>query len=399
VNSRTRSILLVCLLPTSLLAVAPAMAAKDKGDPFTHRIEKERRALEKLKDEIQEKKKQSGEVEKKKESVVQTIEELDGRLMRSREQYRDINRKLKHKDRELEQINGQIVALRADIADRRSSILERLRLQYVQGRFGYLRTLLAARDYADFQRRFQYLSAVSKREYDLVQAFRADVDRLGAMERQRLQARNEMLAFKQATERRLEEIGELKRHKQALVVRFTQEKEAYDHAVAELERSAARVDSLLREMEERRRAAAARPRGYEGRPHPAKGVLPWPVDGPVVSQFGRQKHPTFDTYVQKKGIEIRTQEGSAIRAVMAGAVAYADWLKGYGLVIILDHLNGYFSLYAHASKVLTKVGEHVQAGHIIAETGDTGLTGESTLYFELREGAEPVDPLAWLARR
>jgi septal ring factor EnvC (AmiA/AmiB activator) len=103
--------------------------------------------------------------------------------------------------------------------------------------------------------------------------------------------------------------------------------------------------------------------------------------------------------VQKKGIEIRTEEGSAIRAVMPGSVAYADWLKGYGLVVILDHANGFFSLYAHASKLVAKVGEQVQTGQVIGETGDTGLTGESTLYFELREGAEPVDPLAWLAKR
>ena len=84
---------------------------------------------------------------------------------------------------------------------------------------------------------------------------------------------------------------------------------------------------------------------------------------------------------------------------MAGTVAYADWLKGYGLVLILDHANGFFSLYAHASKLLSKVGEQVRAGQVIGETGDTGLTGDSTLYFELREGTDPVDPLIWLSKR
>jgi septal ring factor EnvC (AmiA/AmiB activator) len=130
-----------------------------------------------------------------------------------------------------------------------------------------------------------------------------------------------------------------------------------------------------------------------------KGALPWPADGQVTSFFGRQKHPTFNTYVQRKGIEIKTKEGSFIHAVMPGTVVYADWLKGYGLVIILDHANGFFSLYAHASRILAKVGEQVAEGRPIGETGDTGVIGENTLYFELREGAEPVDPLQWLARR
>ena len=85
--------------------------------------------------------------------------------------------------------------------------------------------------------------------------------------------------------------------------------------------------------------------------------------------------------------------------MLAGQVVYADWLKGYGLVIIMDHANGVFSLYAHASKILTSVGARIEAGEAIGETGDTGMTGENTLYFELREGAEPVDPLVWLSKR
>jgi septal ring factor EnvC (AmiA/AmiB activator) len=172
--------------------------------------------------------------------------------------------------------------------------------------------------------------------------------------------------------------------------------------LGELERSASRIDSLLKELEQRKRAQQAQP----SRPHarrdgaqPGRGALPWPADGEVVSQFGRQRHPTFATYIERKGIEIRTDEGSAIRAVMPGSVAYADWLKGYGLVLILDHQNGFFSLYAHASKLLAKVGDQVQTGQVIGETGDTGMAGENMLYFELREGAEPVDPMPWLAKR
>ncbi|MEN8303968.1 MAG: HAD-IC family P-type ATPase, partial [Campylobacterota bacterium] len=106
--------------------------------------------------------------------------------------------------------------------------------------------------------------------------------------------------------------------------------------------------------------------GYRG----LKGLLPWPVSGKVVSFFGRQKHPTFETYIERKGIEIRSVEGGAIRAVMDGTVAYADWLKGYGLVLILDHPNGFYSLYAHNSQILVKSGDKVSRGEIVAMTGD-----------------------------
>ncbi|HKW85731.1 MAG TPA: peptidoglycan DD-metalloendopeptidase family protein, partial [Nitrospiraceae bacterium] len=281
-----------------------------------------------------------------------------------------------------------------------SSILARLRVQYMEGRLGYLKAILSADTAADFQRRVQYLSAVSKREYDVMEAYRSDMDRLEAIEQRRAKTRDEMLTFKQSTDKKLGEIQVLKRDKHQLLASLIHEKESYERTVAELERSAARVDSLLKEWEQRRRAAAAlRPPSGGAGLHTFKGSLQWPADGEVVSFFGRQKHPTFETYIQRKGIEIRTYEGSAIRAVMAGTVVYADWLKGYGLVLILDHANGFFSLYAHASKLLARVGEQVRTGQVIGETGDTGLTGDSTLYFELREGADPVDPLIWLAKR
>jgi septal ring factor EnvC (AmiA/AmiB activator) len=269
----------------------------------------------------------------------------------------------------------------------------------MEGRFGYVKALLAADSYGDFQRRRQYLSAVSQKDYELLGAFREDLERMELAERQRGQARAGLVVFKDGIERKLADIRSLQKEKKVYLTKITEEKDSYDKAVEELERSASRVDSLLRELETRRRAMAMRPPTVPAVPRGIKGALPWPADGKVVSFFGRQKHPTFNTYVQRKGIEIRTTEGSFIHAVMPGAVVYADWLKGYGLVIILDHANGFFSLYAHASKILAKVGDQVGEGQPIGETGDTGMIGENTLYFELREGADPVDPLIWLAKK
>jgi septal ring factor EnvC (AmiA/AmiB activator) len=369
------------------------------NDPISEKIERERKTLEQLKDKIEEKRKRADEAEKKRESVLQGIQSLDERLIRHRQDHHDIRKKLRRKDREIEEITEQLGTMRASIQARRDAILARLRVQYMEGRFGYVKALVAADSYGDFQRRRQYLTAVSQKDYELLETFRADMARMEQAERQRAEARAGMVAFKEGIEKKLGDIRVLQKEKKVYLTKITQEKDAYSRAAEELERSASRVDSLLRELESRRRALAMRPPTAPAYPRGAKGALPWPADGQVISYFGRQKHPTFNTYVQRKGIEIKTTEGSFIHAVMPGSVVYADWLKGYGLVIILDHANGFFSLYAHASKILAKVGEQVGEGHPIGETGDTGMIGENTLYFELREGAEPVDPLLWLAKR
>ncbi len=382
-----------------VLGVLAGSAQAEKKDTYTDKIEQEKKTLEKLRGTIEEKRKKSDEAEKKRESVLQGLQSLDERLVRHRQEHQDILKQLRKKDHEIEQMSVQLSRLAERIDERQDAIAARLRVQYVEGRFGHLKTLLAAGSYADFQRRFQYLSAVSQREYQVVETYRKDADRMAQVEREREEARRGILAYKISTEHKLLQIQGLKKEKKVYLAKITQQKESYDRAVEELEKSAARVDSLLKELETRRRAAAARPPSATGGLRSLKGTLLWPTDGQVVSYFGRQKHPTFNTYIQRKGIEIRAAEGSNIRAVSAGQVAYADWLKGYGLVIIVDHANGVFSLYAHASKILTTVGARIDAGDTIGETGDTGMTGESTLYFELREGAEPVDPLVWLSKR
>ncbi len=374
----------------------PAVAV---ADSINDKIEKERKALDQLKDQIEEARKQADQAGKKRESLLQGIQTLDERTVHFRQAHQEISRKLRKKDQEIEDINAQLSDLRVSVRERQDAILARLRVQYMEGRFGHWKTLLASDSYGDFQRRLQYLSAVSERDYVLMGRFRTDMTRMEQVERQREEARVGMLSYKQSTEKQLAEMKSVKREKKAYLTKITHQKESYEHALQELERSASRIDSLLRELEQRRRTALVKPPTGGVAPHGVKGALPWPADGNIVSFFGRQKHPTFNTYVQRRGIEIRAAEGSAIHAVMPGSVVYADWLKGYGLVIILDHANGFFSLYAHASKILVTVGGQVGAGQAIGETGDTGMTGENTLYFELRQGAEPLDPLQWLAKR
>lgn len=389
------SVVLCCVVFSGVGPIVVTAA----DDPIAERIERQRKTLEALKGKIQEKRKRADEAEKKWESVLQGIQLLDERMIRHRQEHRDINRKLRQKDQEIQEITEQLVAMRTGIQARREAILSRLRVQYMEGRFGYVKALLTSDSYGDLQRRAQYLSTVSQKDYELIETFRTDMVRMEEAERQRAEARAGMVAFKHNIEKKLTDIRTLQKEKKGYLAKIRHTKDSYQRAVKELERSASRLDGLLQELETRRRLMAMSPPATLPPPRGVRGMLPWPVEGKIVSFFGRQKHPTFDTYVQRKGIEIRATEGSLIHAVMPGNVVYADWLKGYGLVIILDHANGFFSLYAHASKILASVGEQVVEGQAIGETGDTGMIGENTLYFELREGAEPVDPLHWLAKR
>lgn len=126
-----------------------------------------------------------------------------------------------------------------------------------------------------------------------------------------------------------------------------------------------------------------------------KGSLAWPVQGKVVNSFGQQRQGS----VTWDGLRIQAPGGSEVRAIHSGRVMYADSLPGQGLLLVLDHGDGYMSLYAHNDVLMNEPGEWVQPGDVIARVGNSGGEKESGLYFEIRQNGKPVDPLPWLARR
>ena len=233
-----------------------ASVAGAANDPIAEKIERERKTLETLKDKIEEKRKRVEEAEKKRESVLQGIQSLDERLIHHRQDHHEISKKLRQKDREIEEITDRLAGLRTSIEARREAILARLRVQYMEGRFGRVKALLTADSYGDFQRRGQYLSAVSHKDYELLETFRADMERMEQAEHQRAEARAVLVAFKLNIEKKLADIRVLQKEKKVYLAKITHEKDAYNRTVEELQRSASRVDGLLHDLERRRRATA-----------------------------------------------------------------------------------------------------------------------------------------------
>jgi len=390
----------VALLIALLLSVPGIASPGERSDPLAEKIRKEQEALEKLKGEIKEKKRKSGEVQRKEASILQSIEDVDHQLKSRREGLARVTAKLKHKDREVEVTNSAVSRLRDRIEERQGSIRSRLRVMYKEGPAGDMKLVLGARDSQELLSRYAMLRWISRREFQLLEGYRVDLNQLESTNARLQQVRGELVSYQREIALELGKVRVERAKKDGLLSRVRSEKVVYERVVDELEKSAQRLEALLREFEGRRKATAAfRPEALGEGLGRLKGRLGWPSDGQVVALFGRQKHPKFETYVQRKGIEIRATQGSVIRSVFDGVVAFADWMRGYGLLAIIDHGEGYFTLYAHASKLLVNVGDGVRGNQPIGEIGDTGLTGQSTLYFELRQGGEAMDPLAWLARR
>ena len=124
-----------------------------------------------------------------------------------------------------------------------------------------------------------------------------------------------------------------------------------------------------------------------------KGQLPWPVKGRLTNKFGSARAESTESIWD--GVLIDASEGTEIRAVTSGKVVFSDWLRGYGLLIIIDHGKGYMTLYAFNQSLYRQVGEWVDAGEVIASVGQSGGRSHSGLYFGIRNKGKPVDPLEW----
>jgi septal ring factor EnvC (AmiA/AmiB activator) len=129
-----------------------------------------------------------------------------------------------------------------------------------------------------------------------------------------------------------------------------------------------------------------------------KGLLIMPVNGKITNLFGPYNNPKYNITNFRSGIDIKADHGEPIRSVFKGKVIYSSWFKGYGNMIIIDHGNSYYTVYAHMEETFKSKGEEVDAGEVIATVGDTGSMTGAKLYFEVRHHGKPMDPLEWLKK-
>jgi len=276
----------------------------------------------------------------------------------------------------------------ADLAQERDALAGQLRAAYMIGREEPLKLLLNQKDPARAGRMFVYYSYFGHARADQIHRIEANVSALDQLEGQ-LEAQDSRLAELEKAQRAQLTGMEQARSQRSLVLANLQ---AESHSRTEnLERLRSQQSGLEKLLKELRAALEKFPVDTNDAFGRLRGRLAWPVSGKVVARFGE----TRAGGVKWDGVLVATERGTPVRAVYQGRVIYADWLPGLGLLTIVDHGDGYMSLYGHNERLYKAVGEQVAAGDAIAEAGDSGGTSRPELYFEIRKGGRPVDPRPW----
>ncbi|MFQ6092364.1 MAG: murein hydrolase activator EnvC family protein, partial [bacterium] len=284
----------------------------------------------------------------------------------------------------------------------RRRLVQRLRQMYKRGRSQLLEALFTASSPVDLFRRYKYVCAAAeadKRVLSEVEREKAYLERTRDELNAKLAENRRLRREKEQEEARAHHLRARRNHHLAVV---RTQLSASKQAMKELEEEAEQIEAIIGRLEkERRRRIAAQKKAEDVKviyEHFARyrGRLPWPTKGRILSAFGLHRHPVLKTTTVNKGINIRAPFGADILAVAPGRVIMTDWLRGYGKFLIIDHHNGYYTLYAHTSEILVAEGDEVDGGEIIAKVGDTGSLQGSMLHFEIREGTRELDPMDWL---
>ena len=396
----------------------PSLGAGESKSP---KVQESRERLMEVQRELGRERDKAREAGQKEASLAKELARLDQDLRRKTGALQDLEAKLRESSQRIARLTQEIASTETRLNRSRGLLKQRLRAMYKQGRFGYVRMLLSAEDFSGAGRRLKYLSAVAGQDQRLMQSYSTTLADLSEKRAELEQYKAEVAEAKVKAATTRNQIAEEQRKRRVLLASVREEKAGHLTAVKELEKSAKDLQGLIARLqaeEERLRrvgrtpARRESPRGEtpggkeevpdihdDGRFARLRGKLPWPTAGNLTSTFGRQEHPRFRTVTFNRGIEIAAPEGRNFVAVADGTVIYADWFKGYGRLIILDHSGGYFTLYAHASEIQARPGDSVSRGQVIGKVGDTGSLEGPQLYFELRHKGKPQDPLAWLQSR
>lgn len=374
--------LFVWLLIASLALALPLMGQTGEADAELRKL---RREIDGLRTRLQ-------GIESQRSTAAQELEAIDLRVEIAQRELEILTQARSTLEADRHSLTGRVTGLESQRSQLREQLGDRLAALYRLGSLGYLRMILSiSADANPFE-------AISMLSY-LVTRDNREIQRLELVEHQLAQQRLELERQRAALERvdrdarvRAAELETARQRQRVLVTRLEREAERSSSRLVELEEKARRLENLLELLFSRASGEVA---GADIRQY--RGVLPWPVTGPVISAYGRQRSDRFATYTMNNGIRIGTAENAPVRAIFPGTVIFSRWFRGYGNLVIVDHGNRVFSLYGNTRMSTVRQGEKVAAGQVIATAAD-GEAEELAphVYFEIRDDNRPVDPTAWI---
>jgi septal ring factor EnvC (AmiA/AmiB activator) len=333
--------------------------------------------------------------ERKKTSILTQLDKIgfNKRLIKKEISLYDIQ--MKKANAELSALNKKIPELRIKLAKEKQSIGKILTILYKYGRINFIDFIIEADDMGSLLQGNKHLVLLAQHQDQIVADYLQTLNELHAAEEKLAEKKQAISEFIQGAQQKKQDLEAEEQKNRELIRQIEQNKTTHLKTMDELEGRAEQLQNLMKKI-----LNSKIPPTITLIPlYEKKGSLSWPITGRVVTRYGLQRHPRFNTTTMNNGVEISPRKDMFVKCIHPGTVAYTDHFQGYGNLIIIDHGMSYYTLYGHCSDFLVKKGDPVQTDQSIAVVGDYSSLKGNTLYFEIRYKTKPLNPLQWLKRR
>ncbi len=379
-------------LQTLAVLAISFMLALTASNTLANKQENEKK-LEELKKTIQALKKELESTRSDRDEISKTLEKTEKNIGELSKKAKKIETELNTRQKKLDDLRGERKDLNGRKKHQAELVGDYINAAYRLGQQGNMRLLLNQEDPSRVSRNLRYYDYIVKARAEKITQYLATIQRINSIEPE--------IAFE--TEKVRQNFSSLKTQEQNL----KKAQSSRRNILSKLEAQINNHDKTLRaKMEDRRQlqkllskvienVADLTFKGHENSFASAKGALPWPTKGRVVRRYGSNR---VANKIKWEGLLIGANQGEPVKAVHYGRVVFSDYLRGHGLIIIIDHGTGFMSLYAHNQALFKELGEWVEQGDVIASVGNSGGQQDSALYFELRYNGKPTNPQRWLKR-
>jgi septal ring factor EnvC (AmiA/AmiB activator) len=377
--------ILFCLL---LLVSFPFTVWTD--DANTARIQ-----LEDLREKISILQSSLDKVRNKYDSQQKDLRGIERRIGTSSRRLRQLDDELGRQEKKLQQLATLKKDLQQDLGTHREIIASHVRASYAMGRQEYLKMLLNQEQPALIGRMLTYYDYMNRARAAQVSFIDNKVTELNMVSDDIVRQKESLLATRQKIVDERRTLTSERQQRKVLLASLGKDIASQEQQLSRFKEDELRLENLVNSIREVVKQVAPPMPVNTGAFRNLRGRLPWPARGELLARFGSAYK---GDRLRRQGVVIGASEGDTVAAVASGRVVFSDWLRGFGLMLIIDHGGGYMSLYGHNQNLLKATGDWVEAGEAVASAGNSGGQARSGLYFEIRDNGKPVNPLQWLAR-
>ncbi len=366
-----------------MIYVGPHPLRAAPTDLIEKDLTQKKKDLKDIKKELSLTKKKEKKIQGRETSILESLHTMETELYQKEKELKEMESRLVRTKERLQQTKNQIIILNQGMERTKGELFSRLIGLYKMERTPRETFLLTSQSYLDLLRIDKFLRVVIHFDADLIDTYRYQMVLKSRYQEGLIQDQFQWEQNISEVEKKKKEIEKVRRSKRVLLKSIQNQKVVYQKVIEELETRTNELQTLIGKLEREKSLLAYGKSTYER----FKGKLTPPVQGKVISLFKEKG---------QNGIEIKASMGTEVRAVLPGKVLYADWFKGFGNVVIIDHGDHMITIYGYASELLKKEGDIISQGENIALVGSSGSLKGPCLYFEIRHQGKPQDPMQWI---